>query len=979
MKKSTSRLLRKFDRKIQGLFTFSMLAFILFAGLIYQQKQNQQIRRSWVDHTNQVIKKISAVSILLSENESVARNKTLSNDLVWAKEINRIHQQLNENINALANFTKDNDTEQKSIQKLQQLIFQKETALPQPGSSSKEIENELSAKKILTEMLRVEDQLLTNRIQQSENSFRSGIYITLAGGVFSFVLVLVVLYQLNNDISRRKKAEEEMIKSETQYRSLIENAGVVMYIIDIKGNIGFVNQQVIGLTEYSVEELAGKHFTLLLNPADAAKIVDFYQQQLLSKTSHTQLEFRIQTKSGKERWVEQSALLLIDENGPYNFQCMVKDITESKKTELELSLSEAKRKENEYRLNAIMDNSTALIYIKDLEGKYVMANKRFKEFFNLTDPFIIGHTDYDFNNKEVADHYKKMDMAVVSTLKPIEIEELIETSAGNRNLLLLKFPLLSKEGVLLGISGIATDITEKIESRREQLAAIKKAETAHQIQEQFLANMSHEIRTPMNGITGMTKLLLETSLTEDQKSFTNMINRSLNNLVVIVNNVLDFSNLKTGKLVLDRIAFSLSDILDEIKKQFAHQIANKKLDLEIIIEKNVPNVITGDAYRLKQVLANLVGNAIKFTQDGGVRLKVSVQEKTDYSANILFTLSDTGIGIPEDKLDTVFESFAQANKDISRGYGGAGLGLTISKELILLQNGTISVKSKLGEGSVFSFMIPMGIKQDKDEISSSQDNSNFLSGKRFLIVEDNLVNQRLISFVLQKVGGVVDLASNGKEAVAYFENKKTCDLVIMDLQMPIMDGYEAATYIRQQLHIDIPIIAMTATALKEDQERSKLVGMNDFIIKPFDFNDLYKRLTRILYNQGGSAAEQETGKRAPGKLYDLSLLEELGDKESLLDVLSLFFDNTPNDIKELKNLYDEKNAEQLSKLAHKIKGAVSILQSARLTELLKNIEIRTKETLDVSTVAEEMTEVSGLFAILERQLHSEWERISKEM
>ena len=979
MKRTTIRLFQKIDRKIQGLFIFSILAFVLLAGLIYQQKQNQELRRSWVDHTNQAIKKISTISLLLSEKESLVGAIAGKKDSAANKELQHIHQQLNENITELANFTRDNETEQKNLHKIEQLIHQKETVLQQSVSADIEIQNDLSAKKILAQMFQLEDNLLANRIQQSESSYRSGIYITLAGGVFSFALVLVVLYQLNNDIVRRRKAEEEMRNSEAQYRSLIENAGVVMYTTDTKGKIAFVNQQVNSLTGYLAEELAGKHFSVLLNPSEAAKTVDFYQQQLVSQIPTTHLEFKIQTKTGKEKWVEQSALLLFDDKEPCGFQCMVKDITESKKTEQELSLSEAKRKENEYRLNAIMDNSTALIYIKDLEGKYVMTNKRFKEFFHLTDPLIMGHTNYDFNEKEVADHYKKMDEEVFNTLKPIESEELIETPTGNRNLLLLKFPLLSKEGLLLGISGIATDITEKVESRKEQLAAVKRAESAQQIQEQFLANMSHEIRTPMNGITGMTKLLLDTDLTEDQKSFANMINRSLNNLVVIVNNVLDFSNLKTGKLVLDRIAFSLGDILDEIKKQFAHQIANKKIDFNIFIDQSVTNMLTGDAYRLKQVLANLVGNAIKFTHNGGVQLKVAVQEKTDYSANILFTLSDTGIGIPEDKLDTIFESFAQANKDISRGYGGAGLGLTISKELILLQNGSISVKSKPGEGSVFSFLIPMGIKQDKDEISSSQDTAQLLSGKRFLVVEDNLVNQRLISFVLQKVGGVVDLASNGKEAVTYFENKNTCDLVIMDLQMPVMDGYQAATQIRQQLHINTPIIAMTATALKEDQERSKLVGMNDFIIKPFDFNDLYKRLIRILYNQGAAVTEQETGKRTTVKLYDLSLLEELGDKESLLDVLSLFFDNTPNDVKELKKLYAEKNAEQLSKLAHKIKGAVSILQSARLTELLKNIEMRSKETQDVTTVEEEMTEVSGLFGILERQLHSEWERISKEM
>ena len=992
MKKYIIRPLQNLDRKIQGLLLFSILAFILLAGLIYQQKQSQQARRHWVEHTNQAIKKISTVSVLLSETESVTRGLLFTKDTGWQKELTRIHLRLDTSMTDLILFTEDNPDQQKNLQHLQELVtkkerFQKDLAA---GKFSREEEIQKisyagegpqiakAIKSLLGESLRMEDSLLTYRIQNSQSSYRSGIYITLAGGVFSFLLLIIVLLQLNAGISRQKKAETALVDSESKYKSLIENAGVVMYTTDTKGNLAFANQQITSLTGYTWEELAGKHYSIFLDSSDAEELIEYYKQQFEAKTKATNREVRIRTKPGEYKWVELSALILHGENGPMGFHCMAKDITENKKTESELVLSETKRKENEYRLQAILDNSTALIYIKDTEGRYVMANKKFLDFLGVSEEKVIGYTDYDFTPPALADHYKKMDDTVFATRKPIESEETLATPEGNKNLLLLKFPLLTKEGNLLGVSGIATDITEIVQSRLQHLAAIKTAETAQQIQEQFLANMSHEVRTPMNGISGMTRLLLDTELTEEQKNFTNMISRSLNNLVVIVNNVLDFSNLKTGKLVLDSIAFMLTDILDESKKQFAHPVANKNLDFRVVVDDAVPAVLTGDVYRLKQVLSNLIGNAIKFTNEGSIRLEVTVESQKDQVANILFTLSDTGIGIPEDKLQTIFESFAQANKDISRGYGGSGLGLTISKELIELQGGYISAKSKPGQGAVFCFMIPYGVKKEKNNLSAEQHSKERLNGKRFLIVEDNLVNQRLISFVLQKVGIIVDVASNGREAVTYFETNHTCDLVIMDLQMPIMDGYEAAIYIRQQLKLTVPIIAMTATALKEDQDRSREVGMNDFIIKPFDFNDLYKRLLRTLYNENSNLqgpAQKNTGSE---KLFDLGLLEELDDKDSLLDVLSMFFENTPGDVIELENLFNEGKMEPLGKLAHKIKGAVSILQSARLTILLKNIELHAKDLNRVAEVGKDVEEVKNLFKILDIQLHAEWERINKE-
>ena len=979
------------DRKILWIFIPVLLGLVLFVLVLLKQRNRQAYTQYWVAHTNLVIKKTDTSAAYIAKSDAALRAYVVTKDGRWLNRLAKIQVNLQQVVSDLQRLTIDNPLQVPNMQKLDSLRIKKKRfqLLVSSGTLSPnmvieklrfdgegpKISNDIDS--LLQIILKIEDGLLTIRIAQNEKSFNTGIFISLTGSSLAFLIVLWVLSQLNRDIMLRRKAEKEAIDNEIKYRTLIENAGVVMYTTDATGQITFTNNLVTDLTGFLPEELEGKHFTILLNEDKREAVLRFYITQFEKKLPATQLEFEIRTKTGQIKWVEQSTQLVYTKTIVTGFQCMVTDITEKKLVQNELSKSEFARKENEYRLQAILDNSTALIYIKDTEGRYVMANKKFVEFLGVTEEQVIGHTDYDFNPPVLADHYKKMDDTVFATRKPIESEETLVTPEGNKNLLLLKFPLLTKEGNLLGISGIATDITEKVQARLQHLAAIQTAETAQQIQEQFLANMSHEVRTPMNGIQGMTKLLLDTELTPEQQNFTNMINRSLNNLTVIVNNVLDFSNIKTGNLVLDRIAFILTDILDEVKKQFTYQVANKALDFQIHIDAAVPAVLTGDAYKLKQILSNLIGNAIKFTHEGSIRLVVNVQSQKEQTANILFTLSDTGIGIPEDKLQTIFESFAQANKEISRGYGGSGLGLSISKGLIELQGGSISVKSKPGQGSVFSFTIPLGVKKEKEAVVSN--NTERLMGKRFLVVEDNLVNQRLISFVLQKVGIVVEVASNGREAVMYFENGNTCDLVIMDLQMPVMDGYEATTYIRQRLKLTVPIIAMTATALKEDQDRSREVGMNDFIIKPFDFKDLYKRLMGILYDEDPGTVGGLQQKAGSEKLFDLALLEELDDKDSLLDVLSMFFENTPRDVKELEQLYLEKKMEPLSKLAHKIKGVVSILQSVRLTELLKKIELRAKEPGGDVELEKDIKEVLTLFTLLETQLHIEWERINKEV
>ncbi len=993
MKKILLSLSINVDRKIRWIFAFVLILMIFFVSFLFRQKQKQASTHKWVDLTYQTIRKTDSIGMIFAEAESAASLYMITGDNEQKAQVNLLYGQLNQCINELGLLSAENSLLQYQIRKLRQLVLEKasshqkmlalKTKSFDPSKNLQQFEkgNETSRtiRILLNSIREIEKEMLTNRVLEHESSNSVSTNTSLLGSLLTFLLVMAILVQLNRDILLRKKAEEEIRIRQEKYRSLTENAGVVMYTTDHKGQITFANNQVTHLTGYSAEELNGKHFSILLDPGSKEKIIKYYQSQYEKKIAVTHQEFLCLTKSGSFKWVEQSAQLLFEDTHVTGFQCMVRDISEKKLAEKELILSETKRKENEYRLNAILDNSTALIYIKDLEGRYVMANHKFRELLKLSDSALIGHTDFDISPKELAEHYQLTDKEVLSTRKPIETEEIVETPSGKRNLLLLKFPLLTPEQELIGVSGIATDVTEKVELQKQHLEALHKAESAQQVQEQFLANMSHEIRTPMNGIQGMTRLMMETALSEEQKNFANIISRSLNNLVVIVNNVLDYSNLRTGKLVLDNYAFNLIEILEDVKKHFEHSLKNKQLPFQLHIAKNVPYLIKGDAHRLKQVLTNLVGNAIKFTEKGEINLAVSVRKLSENQMEILFELTDTGIGIPKEKQETVFESFAQAGKKISSDYGGAGLGLTISKGLIELQGGYIGITSEQGKGSVFTFMIPFGLTEKNDIVASQSDYAEKLAGKRVLVVEDNQVNQKLIDFVLKKVSVKADLAVHGKEAIALCEKNPPYDLIIMDLQMPVMDGYETTIYLRQTMKLTTPIIAMTATALKQDQEKCAQVGMNDFMIKPFDFNDLYNRMTRLLFKDVYLVPKNKEEKIEKNKPFSFSVLEELDDKKYLIEVVSLFLNNIPNDIRELMVLGENNDWDNLYKKAHKIKSAAGLLKALELSTLLGEIETNAKNRTNIDSIPSEIQKASALFSEMEKAIQNELTLIEKDL
>ncbi len=353
-------------------------------------------------------------------------------------------------------------------------------------------------------------------------------------------------------------------------------------------------------------------------------------------------------------------------------------------------------------------------------------------------------------------------------------------------------------------------------------------------------------------------------------------------------------------------------------------------------------MLNGDPYRLNQILVNLLGNAIKFTHEGGVTIKVSAQKQTAEKAIFNFTMTDTGIGIPGDKINEIFESFTQASIETSRKYGGTGLGLAITKQLLELQGGSISVESKINIGTTFTFSIPYNYSNTNNpEVFASNELKNYsslLKGKKFLIAEDNEVNQKVIRHVLHKAGGVLEMANNGAEAVAFLQKSTAYDLIIMDLQMPEMDGYEATKYIRNEMKLSIPIIAMTASALKGEKDKCLEIGMNDYMSKPFDVSFLYKRISQLLNEGPTKPLIMETKTTTAENLFDLSLLQEMDDNGYIAEILTTYLDNTPRELKELQKLCSELQFDAIYKMAHKLKGSAGLLYAHGILRILSKIE-----------------------------------------
>jgi len=507
-----------------------------------------------------------------------------------------------------------------------------------------------------------------------------------------------------------------------------------------------------------------------------------------------------------------------------------------------------------------------------------------------------------------------------------------------------------------------------------------KAEQNAVLKEQFMANMSHEIRTPMNAILGFTNLMEKTKLDDIQSEYISAVKSSGANLLNIINDILDFSKIEAGMLRIEKIPFSIPSLLNSLEVMFAEKTKEKNLMFSVNVDEHIPQIVLGDPTRLTQIMINLIGNAIKFTQQGKVSVFCDLISLEDGLAKIIFKVKDTGEGIPKEKQIEIFDRFNQGNLETTRQYGGTRLGLAIVKKLVELQNGTISLQSREGKGSEFTIEISYSLPKEyvsKETGETEAMMPNFSEAKiNILLVEDNIMNQKYASILLKELGADVDIAQNGQIAIEMLKNKKY-NLILMDIQMPVMDGYKTASVIRGELHLKTPIIAMTAHIMAGEKEKCAGFGMNDYISKPFNESDLYKIISKYLGDiaktnkSATTVSEEKTKEDIHQQVIDLSELQTLskGNKAFVKEMIGIFLEQVPLDMNDIEAAIKETDYDTIQAISHKMKTSVGFIGlRPLLQEPLNTIESLSENHEGLEKIANKFNYLKSIIEKAEREL-----------
>lgn len=541
-----------------------------------------------------------------------------------------------------------------------------------------------------------------------------------------------------------------------------------------------------------------------------------------------------------------------------------------------------------------------------------------------------------------------------------------------------------KEGNVIGAVVVARDISEQKKAQKELIesknyaefassiaeeakliaeAATIKANDAVKSKQQFLSNMSHEIRTPMNAIIGFTKVVLKTELTAKQKEYLTAIKLSGDALIVLINDILDLAKVDAGKMIFEKTPFKLKLSIKAMLHLFEAKIQEKNLVLVTHYDATIPEILVGDPVRLHQIILNLVSNAVKFTNEGKIIISIKLVSETDDDVAINFSVTDTGIGISNSKIEKIFDNFQQATSDTSRLFGGTGLGLAIVKQLVEAQNGTIEVESTIDKGSTFSFTLYFYKTQIKNVLEPEiLEIDTEIKDTKILVVEDMELNQLLMKTLLDDFGFECDIASNGKIAIEKLKTS-TYDIILMDLQMPKMNGFEATEYIREKMKLKIPIIALTADVTTVDLAKCKAAGMNDYISKPVDERLLYSKLIALIKKPVAIIENIIEGDKLTQtiKYVDLSFLTKLtkANPKLMTEMIKVYLKQTPPLLIAMKQSFKDKDWQMLKATTHKIIPSFAIMGiNTEYTEMAKKIQ-EYAEKLELSV------ELEGLVSELE--------------